>query len=53
MATINPARVLGADSEIGSLEVGKKANLIITDDKFNIETVILDGDVAVQNGKRV
>ncbi|MBQ1223710.1 MAG: amidohydrolase family protein, partial [Oscillospiraceae bacterium] len=53
MATINPARVLGIDGEVGSLEVGKKANLIITDDRFNIETVILEGDVAVQNGNRV
>ncbi len=51
MASINPARVLGIDGEVGSLEPGKKADLIITDDRFNIDTVILNGDVAVSGRK--
>ena len=37
MATINGARVLGVEDEIGSIEIGKKADIIIID-LNNIET---------------
>ena len=46
-ATINPARMLGIDDEVGSLEPGKKANLIVIDDMVNVQTVILEGDTVV------
>jgi imidazolonepropionase-like amidohydrolase len=37
--TINPARILGVDDKIGSLEAGKLANLLITDgDPFETKT---------------
>ena len=45
MASLNPAKVIGMDSEIGSIEVGKKADLVIVDDKFNIKQVILNGQI--------
>ena len=51
MATLNPAKLLGLDREIGSLEVGKKANLILMDDMVNIKSVILEGDLAVRDGE--
>ena len=44
MATLNPARLLGLDREIGSLEPGLRANLILIDDMVNIDTVILEGE---------
>lgn len=44
-ASLNPAKMLGEDKEIGSIEVGKKADIIIADDKFNIVTTIIDGEI--------
>lgn len=45
MASLNPAKVIGLDKEIGSIEKGKKADLVFVDDKFNVERVILDGNL--------
>lgn len=50
-ATINPARMLGIDDEVGSLEAGKKANLILIDDMVHVKHVILEGEHAVQDGE--
>lgn len=52
-ASLNPAKVLGMDEEIGSIEKGKKANLIIMDDMVNIKKVFLEGDLMVEDGKLV
>lgn len=46
-ATINPARMLGIDDEVGSLEPGKLANLILIDDMVNVQTVILEGETMI------
>ncbi len=43
MASLTPARVLGLDREIGSLETGKLANLTVLDRNFNVITTILRG----------
>lgn len=43
MAARNPARVLGMDDEIGTIEPGKKANLIFVDDMFHVQKVMLEG----------
>lgn len=48
-ATINPARMLGIDRELGSLAAGKKANLIICDDQIRINQVILEGETVFQS----
>ena len=42
-ATANPAKMAGLFDEVGSIEVGKKANLIIIDDMINVEKVIFEG----------
>ena len=44
-ASLNPAKALGEDNEIGSLEEGKRADIIIADEKFNIYTTILGGKI--------
>jgi len=56
--TINAAKCLGLENEIGSIEVGKKADIIILDAKDinslsgkNVESVIIDGVVAVEDRK--
>lgn len=49
MATINPARLLGIDHKVGSLEPGKKANIIIIDDLIRIQKVFLEGELMVDN----
>lgn len=51
MASLNPAAAVGIDSEVGSIERGKKANFIIMDDAVNIKKVFLEGELAVENGK--
>ena len=45
MASTNPARLIGLDNEIGSVEIGKRADLVIVDDRFNVDTVILGGKI--------
>ena len=45
MASRNPARVIGLDDKIGTITVGKIADLVIVDDKFNVDKVILGGEV--------
>jgi imidazolonepropionase-like amidohydrolase len=51
MATLNPARLLGIEDQVGSLEPGKKANLIIIDDMIHVDAVFLDGRLVAKDGK--
>lgn len=45
MASLNPAKVIGMDDEIGSLEVGKRADIVLVDDRFNVKQVVLGGEL--------
>lgn len=45
MASRNPARAVGMDYEIGTIAVGKKANLVFVDHRFQVDTVILEGEI--------
>lgn len=42
-ATAAPARLIGIYDKVGSIEVGKRANILVLDDEYSIKTVIFDG----------
>jgi len=44
MASLNPARLLGIDGEIGSIKKGKRANIAVVDDEINVKKVLIDGE---------
>ncbi len=44
-ATINPAKNLGIDKDVGSIKVGKKADFTIIDKEFNVLMTIRDGKI--------
>jgi N-acetylglucosamine-6-phosphate deacetylase len=43
MATLTPARIAGVEAELGSIELGKKADLVVTDRHLNVRAVYIDG----------
>lgn len=43
MASRNPARAVGMDDEIGTIEAGKQADLVFVDDMFHVQKVMLAG----------
>lgn len=45
MASRNPARAVGLDQEIGTIEPGKRADLVFVDDKFRVQQVMLGGEL--------
>lgn len=45
MASLNPATAINTHHNIGSIELGKKANLIIFDNDINIKNVIIDNNI--------
>ena len=45
MASMNPARLLSLDHECGSIEIGKRADLVALDDDGNVRLTIIAGHV--------
>lgn len=45
MMSINPARLLKLDDEIGSIVIGKKADLIVFDADIHVEKVMVRGQI--------
>ena len=43
-AATNPAKALGLDGKIGSIHPGKDANVLLVDEKFNVQKVIFHGE---------
>lgn len=44
-ASLNPATAIGIDKAKGSLDIGKDADIIITDSEFNVEKTIIGGKI--------
>jgi imidazolonepropionase-like amidohydrolase len=58
MVTLNPAKQLGIDNRVGSIEVGKDADLVIYDkfplsDYAKVQKVLIDGTVYFDRDKEV
>ena len=47
-ATINPARTLNLDKEIGSIKIGKRADFTVLDESFNVLMTIRSGKIIYQ-----
>ena len=43
--TYNPAKVIKVLDKVGTIEVGKRADLLLIDDELNIKKIILRGKV--------
>lgn len=46
MVSLNPARLLGLDHECGSIEVGKRADLVAIDQDGNVRLTLVGGRIA-------
>ena len=44
MASTNPAKVINMYDSIGSVDIGKRADLVVVDDKFNIKRVLVGAE---------
>lgn len=49
MASLAPAKVLGIDSNYGSIETGKRADLVVLDEKGNVRLTIIGGRTAFKS----
>jgi len=43
-ATVNPAKTIGIDNEVGSLSIGKRADILILDKDLNLNQIIFGGN---------
>ncbi len=48
-ATLNPARLLGIDRELGSIAVGKQADLVVINEHLEVKYTFLEGRLVFQN----
>ncbi|HEV7746813.1 MAG TPA: N-acetylglucosamine-6-phosphate deacetylase [Pyrinomonadaceae bacterium] len=52
MAATNPARLLGIDQDCGSIEAGKRADLVAVDAEGNVALTIIGGQVVFEARKK-
>jgi N-acetylglucosamine-6-phosphate deacetylase len=52
IGTLTPAKIIGEDATVGSIEIGKRANLCLLDKDFQLKQLFVDGKaVAGEGGK--
>lgn len=51
MASLTPAKMLGVDDRLGSIEVGKEASFAVTDEQFNVELTVRQGKIIYKEGR--
>jgi len=44
MASLVPARILGVDDKLGSLEAGKQADIVLLDEELNVQKTMVAGE---------
>jgi N-acetylglucosamine-6-phosphate deacetylase len=49
MVSLNQAKLLGIDHEAGSLEIGKKGNIVLIDDRLNVKAKFINGEMIYIN----
>jgi N-acetylglucosamine-6-phosphate deacetylase len=52
MAATNPARLLGVDDSCGSIEAGKRADLVALDARGEVALTIIGGEIVFKSGER-
>ena len=45
MASANPAKLLGLENSQGTIEIGKRADLVALDEQGNVRLTIIGGEV--------
>jgi N-acetylglucosamine-6-phosphate deacetylase len=50
MTSISPAKSLGLDSEIGSIEVGKCADMVVLDENIDVFATFVNGNCVYKKG---
>jgi N-acetylglucosamine-6-phosphate deacetylase len=51
MSSFNPARLLGIDHDCGSIDEGKRADLVVLDGNQNVQLTMIGGEIAFSAAK--
>jgi N-acetylglucosamine-6-phosphate deacetylase len=51
LATLNPARLLGREDELGRVALGRRADLVLLDPDWEVLATLVDGEVAYRAGQ--